>query len=689
MKPNWRFFRTVVAQLFVVFCFVALSVVSQLPPLTPHVATAAVTNSFSTFGQVSYSPGNCGVDDTNSVMVAPGVKSVFKISNTEIYVGGCFTNFAGVASADYVAKWDGSSWSGLGADGSINAIVHDMVFYQGKLVIAGEFTDVGGDVTADMVAKWDGSSWSGLAVQCSGSCFNSNGVANGYASPKAASGDRALSLHVHPVVNGVDLNTSNLTELYVGGQFMGIYSETGPLYFMGYTQNIARFRGTYWQSLTDSYPLGGSGMDTDMAVRDFAEIGDSLYIGTFRNAGIPTSFGTPTARRLKALMRLTNGTWSEVFTNIAASSGTGFGVMKLARSGGTLIVGGNFKSVNGQSDANYVVTVSFDGTVSGFSGIDPNAVFANGAAIRSMTTSSTGQLFVSGSMNNFGRVSGGVGHKNGTTFVGLGPTSPAVVNCIMFDENYSGTNDRLILGSPSNNIGGNSDADGLALVELSSESTIESVQIDVGSMNAPFDPATTSYQVSLPNAASSVTFTVAATKSASSLVRTNQWGPLAMYQATDTLYIDEGTSINVTFQVISSSGTSTTTYTFAVTRASAATSSSSSSSSTSTTTTTTEAPAVPPTTAPPSGSNSGAVSIVSNVVRHGATTSKTTLLKLAKTTVPAGGKYSLKIPSTYSKVCKVSGTGVKTLKAGSCKVTITITPKKGRVTSKIVTLKVT
>lgn len=80
---------------------------------------------------------------------------------------------------------------------------------------------------------------------------------------------------------------------------------------------------------------------------------------------------------------------------------------------------------------------------------------------------------------------------------------------------------------------------------------------------------------------------------------------------------------------------------------------------------------------------------MSNVVKHGATASKTTLLKLAKTTVPSGGKYALKIASTYAKVCKVSGTGVKTIKAGTCKVSITITPKGGRASTKTVTLKVT
>ena len=52
-------------------------------------------------------------------------------------------------------------------------------------------------------------------------------------------------------------------------------------------------------------------------------------------------------------------------------------------------------------------------------------------------------------------------------------------------------------------------------------------------------------------------------------------------------------------------------------------------------------------------------------------------------------KVSLKVLSSSTKYCKVSGTTLKGLKTGSCKVTVTVTPKKGRATSRTVTLKVT
>ena len=61
----------------------------------------------------------------------------------------------------------------------------------------------------------------------------------------------------------------------------------------------------------------------------------------------------------------------------------------------------------------------------------------------------------------------------------------------------------------------------------------------------------------------------------------------------------------------------------------------------------------------------------------------------AKLVVLSTSKVSLKVVSSYAKYCKVSGTTLKGLKAGSCKVTVTVTLKSGTRSSKTVTLKVT
>jgi hypothetical protein len=61
----------------------------------------------------------------------------------------------------------------------------------------------------------------------------------------------------------------------------------------------------------------------------------------------------------------------------------------------------------------------------------------------------------------------------------------------------------------------------------------------------------------------------------------------------------------------------------------------------------------------------------------------------AKIPVLATSKVSLKVVSGYAKYCKVSGARLKGIKVGNCKVTVTVTPKKGKAIARRVTLKVT
>ncbi len=76
-----------------------------------------------------------------------------------LYAGGGFTT-AGEVSADYIAKWDGTSWSALGSGMNdwVSALTCDSA---GNLYAGGWFTTAGG-VPADYIAKWNGTSWAAL-----------------------------------------------------------------------------------------------------------------------------------------------------------------------------------------------------------------------------------------------------------------------------------------------------------------------------------------------------------------------------------------------------------------------------------------------------------------------------------------------------------------------------------------------
>ena len=80
------------------------------------------------------------------------------VYDSKLIAGGCFTTAGGV-TADYIAAWDGSSWSALGSGTGSPGLA--LTVYDGKLIAGGDFKTAGGVAAID-IAAWDGSSWSAL-----------------------------------------------------------------------------------------------------------------------------------------------------------------------------------------------------------------------------------------------------------------------------------------------------------------------------------------------------------------------------------------------------------------------------------------------------------------------------------------------------------------------------------------------
>lgn len=114
---------------------------------------------------------------------------------TYLIAGGGFTTAGGV-SANYIAKWDGSTWSSLGS--GMSATVRALTTYNGNLIAGGNFTTAGG-VSANCIAKWDGSTWSALGSGITGlsgvyalTTYNGNLIAGGWFN--SAGGNSANSI---------------------------------------------------------------------------------------------------------------------------------------------------------------------------------------------------------------------------------------------------------------------------------------------------------------------------------------------------------------------------------------------------------------------------------------------------------------------------------------------------------------
>ena len=177
------------------------------------------------------------------------------MNGTDLYVGGFFGNVNNngtpLATADYVAKWDGANWSALGSngagDGALNNRVYAVAVSGTDLYVGGEFTNANNNTAADYIAKWDGANWSALG---------SNGAGNG-----ALLNNRVYAL----AVSG--------TTLYVGGGFTSVNNNGTPL---PAAVAIARWDGANWSALGSGCANTGA---LNGAVAALAMIGTDLYVG--------------------------------------------------------------------------------------------------------------------------------------------------------------------------------------------------------------------------------------------------------------------------------------------------------------------------------------------------------------------------------------------------------------------------
>ncbi|MCY2960032.1 MAG: hypothetical protein NTY35_07685 [Planctomycetota bacterium] len=197
-----------------------------------------------------------------------------------LYVGGRFGSVGGVPARS-VARWNGTTWSDVGADisgfqGSLGT-VHALAAHAGALYAGGVFSSAGGS-PASNIARFDGSTWSAL--------------------PGGGVGGDVYAL------------ASFQGQLYVGGFF----STAGGVP----ATRIARFDGANW-----SYPTGGpyNGQVYALEVWDDGS-GPSLYVGGgFIYLG--AIFGT----LANSIARYDGSSWSPLGIGMGTPDGTSTGVV--------------------------------------------------------------------------------------------------------------------------------------------------------------------------------------------------------------------------------------------------------------------------------------------------------------------------------------------------------------------------
>ncbi len=116
-----------------------------------------------------------------------GVNSIvyaLTVSGSEVYVGGLFGQVCGNSACNSsnvtvnrIAKWNGSAWSALG--NGVNSIVYALAINGSDVYVGGDFVQLcgnsecnSGNVTVNYIARWNGATWSAL-----GNGVNNNATA--------------------------------------------------------------------------------------------------------------------------------------------------------------------------------------------------------------------------------------------------------------------------------------------------------------------------------------------------------------------------------------------------------------------------------------------------------------------------------------------------------------------------------
>ncbi len=218
------------------------------------------------------------------------------VSGTNLYAGGYFTAAGGVP-ANYIAKWDGTAWSAFGSGSGVSSEVVALAVNGTDLYATGQFPSGSGGYPANYVAKWNGSAWSAL-----GSGMN------------IYVGGRAVSGRVSALA-------ARGNDLYAGGVFTtagGVPANT-----------VAKWNGSAWSALGS----GIIGAPPGPSVYVLAVSGTDLYAGGLFN----TAGGVPANN----IAKWDGSAWS------ALGSGMNDTVAALAVSGTNLYAGGRFTTAGG------------------------------------------------------------------------------------------------------------------------------------------------------------------------------------------------------------------------------------------------------------------------------------------------------------------------------------------------------
>lgn len=309
--------------------------------------------------------------------------------NGDLIVGGRFDRAGGIA-ASCIARWNGSSWSPLGA-GTSDRVRALLPLPNGELLVGGHFGTAGGLPFTYCLARWNGTAW-------------------------ASTGFDPLPSVFSPWVNALARLPNG--DVVVGGQFTsaGAAPQNG----------LARWDGTTWSALGTGLQgaQGAASWANSLAVQSN---GDLAVAGNFATAG-----GLPAA-------------------NVARWNGSSWATMGVGPGNETTL---GSRAMTTLANGDVVATGAFPAPAAGIARWDGTAwrPLSSGTdgAVLACTTLRNGQLVVAGDFRTIeGVAASHIATWTGSSWAGLGAGLPGTVNAVV--ELPNGT---LVAGGDFTSSGG-------------------------------------------------------------------------------------------------------------------------------------------------------------------------------------------------------------------------------------------
>jgi hypothetical protein len=288
-----------------------------------------------------------------------------------LYVGGAFTDAGGVADADRIATWNGTSWAALGSSQIDNGAVHAIETANGKVYAGGTFQNAGGSADADFLAVWDGASWKPFC-NASGPAFAGNVDALqiiGSTLYVGGSFQNAVKNSAADYLVACDINTGEASATTIDPA----HPFSGPVYALAADPNGVLYAGGRWNNLENNpaadniayrdaggwHALGSGsgpcGCVIDGFVRSLAADATGVYVGTDVK-------DVAAIAQADSVVKWDGQAWSALGANTAGDDGwfpaTAY-IYGLTVAGTKVYATGSFQDANGDPLADQVA--SFEG----------------------------------------------------------------------------------------------------------------------------------------------------------------------------------------------------------------------------------------------------------------------------------------------------------------------------------------